>query len=244
MNYDLGAFTGHWPFHRIRGEGPAEQLDLRRRRGIGGGLVSSLDAVFYQDPWEADGPLTRALVSEKNWSVALSVNPMLPHAALELTRAAGSAGAVRLYPGVHGYEPDDEESVRLCRLAGALGLPVIITARLEDARLEYLLRQRPVEINRAVGLAERCGGTRFLLSNFYLSELNAVDGPPDNVWADTAGLCHGLFPFEELKFPLKRMVFGSCAPLQCLDSGLWNVPEPLRELILSENPEAFLKGEG
>ncbi len=240
MYYDLSAFAGHWPFRRLRNGEIGAELEHLKKYGIGGGLISSLDAIFYNDPWEADGELAE-LLREKGFRAAVCVNPDLPHAAAELERHAGSAGAVRLYPGIHGYEcPGASE---LARLAGELGLPVLLTARLEDRRLEYLLRQREVDILKWAELASKTPETRFLFTGFYRGELDMLPDPPENVWADTSGLCHDLFPFEVCAFPADRLVFGSMSPLQCLESAVINVPGELRDGIMGRNPERFLKGE-
>ncbi len=221
MLFDFGCFTGHWPYRRLR-RGSLEncRADLAAA-GVGGGLMASLDAVFYNDSWEGDGPLLEAL-SGTGFSLAICLNPALPWWRLRLGEAArAGARAVRLYPGIHGYPLEAAEE--LCREAGELGLGVIVTARMEDQRLQYLLRQEPVSPREAAGLAKKCPGTQVILSNFYLSELEGLSG--ENLWADTAGLCHGLFPFENLEFPRERLLFASFAPLQCPESAVCNLPE-------------------
>lgn len=240
MMYDFSAFTGHWPYRRLRRAGLLERLEDNAAHGIGGGLLSSLDAVFYHDAWEADAPLLTALHGS-SWHLAMSVNPLLPWSRLAVVNGArAGARAIRLYPGIHCYSLEDSSVLPLCRIAGTLGIAVAITGRLEDKRLEYLLHQEDVAVDSVLNLAEKCPETQFLLTNFYLDELASLSCPPENLWADTAGLCHGLFPFEHLTFPASRVLFGSCAPLQSLDSALLNLPEDQRNKILSENARGFL----
>ncbi len=229
MPFDFGLFAGRWPFRRLR----KGELSHRFAEAPEGGLAASLDAIFYNDPWEADAPLLAALEGTALLG-AVTLDAGLPWAEGRLREAArAGARALRLYPGIHGYAPED--AAPLCRLAGELGLGVAVTARMEDARLEYLLRQKPVEPRAVKALAEKCPGTQFLLSNFYLSELCGLEG--DNLWADTAGLCHGLFPFENLSFPRERLLFASFSPLQCRESALLNLPEDAA--FLAENTSAF-----
>lgn len=228
MNYDMAAFMGHWPFRRLRGGGfPA---------GFGGGLVSSLDAIFYNDPREGDEPLFRELAAT-GWHLAVCADPALPW--MPGAVAASKAPAIRLYPCIHPFTRRQLFEV----LDAAAGKAVLVTARLEDDRLCHLLTQRRVEAAFWLETAKAYPGIPFLLSGFYLEELLALGTVPENVWMDTAGLCHGLDPVGRLaeKFPAERIVFGSMYPLQCAESHILNLPEKLKERILRENPEHFME---
>lgn len=242
MNYDFSAFSGHWPYRFLRRSGASEQLREYEAIGFSGGCMSSLDAIFYNDPWEADGPLLRAL-SGTGWALAMCVNPRLPWTE-QAVRHARSLGVMhlRLYPGIHHYPLDS--AAELCRLADELRMTVIITGRMEDPRLCYLLDQRPVSGSECLALAARFPGVSFLLTGFYLSELMGCCPVPDNLWTDTSGLCHGLYPVQELiggGFPPEKILFGSLSPLQCLHSHLLNLPENYKTNILSTNPKRFLE---
>lgn len=243
MNYDFSTFSGHWPFRRIRNHDLSRQLSMCGGLGISGGVMSSLEAIFYNDPWEADLPLLEAL--PEHWQLAMCVNPSLPRteAAVEDAHSRG-VRFLRLYPCIHDYPLDDACLHRVCAPAARLGMTVILTARMEDDRLCYLLRQRPVPIDDCLALARKYPGTRFLLSGFYLAELTQALPLPENLWADTAGLCHGLDPVTTLidaGFPAEKLVFGSFSPLQCADSHLLNLPGNRAETILSQNGQSLLE---
>lgn len=244
MNYDVSALCGHWPFRYLRGSAAADRLRAYERLGFYGGCMASLDAVFYNDPWEADSRLLRELEGS-GWRLAMCVDPGLPWME-EAVRHARSLGAahIRLYPGIHRYCAGEAEPV--LRLAAELGMTVTVTARLEDARLTHLLEQQEVSGEAFAALVGAYPGTKVLLSGFYLGELTQLGAVPDNLWADTAGLCHGLEPVEELLaagFPLERLTFGSLSPLQCVQSYLLNLPEEHRDRLLRENPRKFLEVE-
>ena len=237
MNADLCAFAGNWPFRRLRRGSLEDVLADHAARGITGGLMSSLDAISYNDPWEANGPLLAAL-SGTGWRLAMAADPTLPRCGARLERGVrAGAAAVRLYPGVHGYGLDSPCVSDLLRAAEDMRLPVLITVQLEDPRLEYLLRQRPVDTALLPELAARHPRAALVASCCPRALL--PEAGPENLWADTAGLGQALFPLEDLPFPAERLLFGSCAPLQCLDSALLDIPPERREQILALGPERF-----
>lgn len=241
MYLDAAAFCGHWPYYRLRNASLEQMLEQYRAANIDGGLMSSLDAVFYQDPWEADEPLVEALAGT-NWRVAMSVNPMMPWAEQLLSQGKqAGVGAVRLYPCVHNYEEDDPRVVALCRKAGELGLPVIVTTRMMDRRVCYLLNQRDPDMGRIGNLARQCEGTRFLVSNCVVKEAQALLPLPGNLWLDTAGLRVDFFLETQQDIPSERFLFGSFAPLQCVGSSMSLIPDEMKRQLMRDNAQAFLE---
>lgn len=242
MYYDVCAFSGHWPFRRLRKGAFPERKAEYQHLGFGGGVLSSLDAIFYNDPREGDAPLLEAL-SGSGWRLAICVNPLLPWTEQAMEQAAlVGVKHLRLYPGIHRYEAGAAESV--FQKARELGMTVIVTARMEDPRLSWMLEQSVVSAEAFSALAAAYPNGKVLLSGFYLDELTALSRIPGNLWADTAGLCHGLSPVEELLasgFPGERILFGSLSPLQSLQSHILNLPAAYREQLLSHNPRRFLE---
>ena len=228
MRYDYAVYTGHWPFRKLRQGALSQVLEKYKTAGFSGGCVSSLDAVFYNDPWEADGPLLEALKGT-GWEPAVCVDPTLPWWELRL-REARKMGVrfARLYPGIHGYDIGDMEP--LWKAAGELGVTLLLTARLEDERLCRLLNQGSVSIEACAAMAQKFPEVVTVLSGFYLHELKSLTLWPDNLWTDTSGLRHG--PPEKHD---DRTVFGSGFPLQCLESHLLNLPDAVKEQILSNS---------
>lgn len=241
MYFDAAAFCGHWPFYHVRNGGLEQMLARYHAVGIDGGLMSSLDAVFYQDPWEADRELVEAL-ADTNWRVAMSVNPTMPWAQQLLLQGKNAGvGAVRLYPCVHNYDEDDSRAVTLCRQAGELGLPVIVTTRMMDRRVCYLLNQRDPDMGRICHLARQCEQTRFLVSNCVVKEAQALLPLPENLWLDTAGLRTDFFLETQKDIPPERFLFGSFAPLQCINSSVCLIPDERKQQLMRDNAQAFLQ---
>lgn len=241
MYFDAAAFCGHWPYYHLREGKPEQVLAQLKKAQIDGGLMSSLNAIFYNDPWEADGPLIEKL-KNTNWRVAMSVNPNLPWAQQLVQQGfAAGAGAIRLYPCIHDYDEDGEAVVSLCRLAGRLGLPVVLTMRMEDERMTYLLRQRNPDIVRMRRLVQLCGETKFLLSNCLTHQVDALLPLPENVWFDTAGFKAEFYLQQQTSIPRERILFGSFAPLQAASSALLSIPEEAKMCMMHDNVLAFLK---
>lgn len=241
MYFDAAAFCGHWPYRYLREAELTQILGCMKQNSIGGGWMSSLDAVFYNDPWEADCRLVEALAGT-NWRVAMSVDPTQPWAE-ELLRRGKTAGAcaVRLYPCIHDYNEDDERVVSLCRLAGALGLPVLLTLRMEDARMTYLLKQRQPDFGRIRRLIGLCAQTQFVVSNCLVHEVDELLPCLQNMWFDTAGFKADFFLETQKSIPKDRILFGSFAPLQCIKSALLCVPEALKAAVMQENAKELYK---
>lgn len=241
MYFDAAAFCGHWPYYHVRNAEPEQMLERYRAVGIESGLMSSLDAVFYQDPWEADKELV-ARLADTDWRVAMSVNPTMPWAEqLLLQGKDAGVGAVRLYPCVHGYDEDDPRVVKLCQLAGKLELPVIITTRMEDRRMCYLHTQRDPDMGRICHLTQQCKDTRFLVSNCVAAETKALLPLPENLWLDTAGLRVDFFLETQQDIPPERFLFGSFAPLQCINSSVCLIPDNMKQQLMWGNAQAFFE---
>ena len=240
MYFDAAAFCGNWPYYRLEDSDPAKMLEKLKKEGIEGGFLSSLDAIFYNDPWEADGPLI-ASVRETEWKVAMCVNPTLPWAEELLCQGKEQgAGAVRLYPCIHGYQEDDECAVAICRLAGQLGLPVLMTLRVEDVRMAYLLQQAEPDLQRVGNLIRRCGDTKFVISNCMVHQVEELP-QSRNVWFDTAGFKGDFYLEQQNRIDPDRILFGSFAPLQCLSSALLNIPEGSKTAVMMENTKELYK---
>lgn len=248
MIIDCGAFCGHWPFRRLRhGTLPALARQMAEN-GIDRALVSCLDSIFYNDPNEGDAPLAEALVSTDR--LVISHNPLLPYALDDVEANRYGAAALRLYPSYHGYGPEDACAVALCRAAAKRGLPVFFTAKLDDIRLDYLLRQQVPSLESGLSLAEAVPEGTFVLSGFAVSDAVRLGGQltgAPNVYLDTAFCGNLSFPYERLLevFPATRTLFATLQPLQCpavnrLALAYADIPEAAKEAILYKNAQRLL----
>ena len=112
--FDGNCFVGNWPFFRVR-ENTIEKLAaLHKKYQITSGFVSSLEAIFYQDSFEAESQLAEQLQAT-GYKHIMVLNPALPAWEAELRRCVKTlaVAGVRLLPGYHSYSLRDPQLDRV-----------------------------------------------------------------------------------------------------------------------------------
>ncbi|NLD87806.1 MAG: hypothetical protein GX633_06060 [Clostridiales bacterium] len=136
--FDCNCFSGNWPFHHVRTNTPGLMLEKHRKAGIDGGLMSSLEAIFYEDSWEADSRLSEKL-SGTPYLHAQTINPLHPGwESMLLSGVKSGIRAVKIFPGFHGYQLNDPHLQTLCDALIQYNLPLVINLRMEDNRITYM----------------------------------------------------------------------------------------------------------
>ena len=216
---DFNCFSGNWPFHRVRYNTVNKIMQLHNRCGITGGFLSSTEAIFYQDPYEAEVLLARELQGT-SYMHAMVLNPTLPgwHDDLKRGIATLKVKAVRVLPGFHGYSLLDPCMTALCKALRDYHLPLIITLRMEDERATYLFHPKSVDIKTLIQFLEINSDLLTLLANLRLHEFSLLDAlfqKRYNLFADTSGLKDGLFAMEKVyqSNAKDHIVYGSLAPI-------------------------------
>jgi len=215
---DFSCFTGSWPFRKTRYNTVEKLALLHSRCGIEGGYVSAFEAIFYQDPYEAEENLAAQLQGTP-YRQAMVLNPMLPAWREDLSRAVERLHihAVRLVPGYHGYQLTDPIMDSVCAALQTYHLPLILNPFLEDARTAWMFRPRMPEPEELRDFLEAHSEIPTLVSNIrvtLLKQLAPLFRQRQNLFCDTAGFMAGLFPVEEAWDAASgQLVFGTCAPL-------------------------------
>ena len=75
--FDCNCYVGGWPFHKVRHNTFAALRKLHEDNDIGSGFVSSTEAIFFNDPFEAEEELHKVLEGSPYQHV-MTVNPTLP----------------------------------------------------------------------------------------------------------------------------------------------------------------------
>ena len=217
---DFNCFAGNWPFFRVRCNTVEKLMQLHNRCGITGGVVSSLEAIFYQDPYEAELQLAQQLEGTP-YLQAMVLNPMLPAWKDDLRRCVEKLRikAVRLVPGFHGYALTDPIMDQVCDALRGYGLPLILTLRLRDDRTMWMLQPRHLAIDEIAAFLDRHRDIPTLLAHIYTKELKKLDAQfagRDNLFADLSGFKDHMLPLHFIRQETaawERIVFGSGAPL-------------------------------
>lgn len=224
MKYmDFNCFAGNWPFYKVRYNTVEKLSQLHRRIGIEGGYLSSLEAIFYQDPYEAELSLAKELKGTQ-YRHAMIVNPTLPGWKDDLHRALRDLDikAVRLMPGYHNYLLTDPVIEEVSKELRACGLPLLLTLRVVDDRSAYGIRPRPIPDGEVVAFLEKNPEIPTLLANIRIAQLKNYEqlfAARKNLFIDTSGFMAGLFPVEDALPQVNgQLVFGTNAPLTEMQS--------------------------
>ena len=74
---DVNCLVGHWPFRKLYKNSFADLMEIHRKNNIGYGFVSSLNSIFYNDPFEGEEDLHN-IIKGTDYRHVLTINPMLP----------------------------------------------------------------------------------------------------------------------------------------------------------------------
>ncbi len=211
MIIDCSVGFGRWPFARFV-EDTAAKLDrLLEADGIGAALVSSIEAVLYEEPAECNGDLALKLRRHPRLIPVPVANPRV--------RSAGSIldgpglKAVKLIPNYHVYSLKDEPAVALCSQAADRGIPVLVQIRVEDERSHYELLKVPgVPVDDIVALARQLPKLTIVALCPYFAEAVKLAAVP-GVFVDIS-FAENLDPLRQLceQAPFEKLLFGSHAP--------------------------------
>lgn len=215
---DFNCFSGNWPFHKVRYNTVEKIRQLHARCGIEGGFISACEAIFYQDPYEAEVSLSKELAGTGYYH-AMILNPALPAWRDDLRRAVAELNiqAIRLVPGYHGYQLTDPVMDEVSAAVQEYKLPLIITLRTEDDRTVWMIRPRPIPIEEVAEFLKKNADIPTLITNIrppQLAPLAPLFAQRKNLCIDTSGFMTTLFPVDDTWETVNgQMVFGSNAPM-------------------------------
>lgn len=216
---DFNCYCGNWPFFRVRYNTVEKIAELHSRCGIDGGFISAMEAIFYQDPYEAEMQLAKQLEGTP-YMHAMILNPMIPGWKDDFNRAVKNLNirAVRLMPGFHGYTLDDAVLDEVCNALRTHNLPMILTLRIRDERTSWMVDPRKLAVEEIAAFLDKNKDIVTLLGCPRVKE--AISLKPqfenrDNLFADVSGLKDGNYAVENVSEQIgsEHIVYGSSAPL-------------------------------
>ena len=233
--FDCNCFTGNWPFFKVRYNTVEKIQSLHQRIGIIGGFISACEAIFYQDPYEAEADLAKELEGTP-YHQAMILNPTLPGWKADLKRCVETLHikAVRLMPTYHKYSLTDPILDEVCEAVKAYGLPLLLTLRLRDERCMYMFQPDFVNKDDLAAFLSKHKDVVTLLTDasaYELELLSSVFAERENLFADCSGLKDGLFAADNAYRAIgDKLVYGSAAPLLEMQASFYNITmSPLDE---------------
>lgn len=242
--FDIGCYYGTWPFFRTEKQGIEAVAEPEKC------LFSSFDAIFLRDPLQGDEELHRALTGTLHGHV-VTINPTMPAAEAMLEEGVKRfrACGVRLHPGYHDYLLTDACVKTTVAMAKDLGIPVFVNMRMEDERLNYVVKPRKIPMHEVQEFLEGSCDATVILSNIYIDrmqELNALRetiNTMTNVYFDTCGLKDNPFIYDRILtlFSAEKVLYASQSPMFVRQSSLYalehEVERSVRDAILWENAQ-------
>lgn len=221
---DINCLIGHWPFRKLYKNTLEDLLKIHQINQITSGFVSSLNSIFYNDPFEGDEELHN-IIKDTPYHHVLTVNPTLPGFIDDIGRGIDlfQIKGVRIYPGYHNYNLQSEQLQILCRKLVELNLPLFLVLRMEDERLNYLNMPRPIPMDEVSQFIEKNKDLNVVIINIRLSEIISIEKVivnNKNVYLDTCGLKDGLFTIDNLVALIgdSKILYGSLYPMYSLKS--------------------------
>ena len=249
---DVNCLLGNWPFRKIRKNSFSDLKEVHNLNGIEYGYVSSLNSIFYNDPFEGDLEL-HEIIKDTPYRHVLTINPEIPGFIDDIKRGIElfNISGVRIYPGYHGYRLDSKYIRKLSEVLAKKKLPLFISIRMEDERMNYLSHPRSIETAELTEFLTNYPQNTTVLLSIRIGEIVSIKDSINsrkNVLVDTSGLKDGLFVIEKLKDHIdhSKIVYGSNHPLYCLKSSLLlvekaEVDNSVKEDILYNNAKKYIE---
>lgn len=219
---DFNCFSGNWPFHKVRNNTFEKIRKAHIDNNIEYGYISSLESIFYNDFFESESELYRA-IKDTNYKQVITVNPMLDGCIENIMRCIKEfdIAGIRLLPGFHGYTLDCDILKPVLEIVREYKLPVFLNLRMEDERVLHMFEPKTVETDDIERFIKQNNDITILLCNIRIHEIMKIRDSIINcpkVFCDTSGLKGWRFDEEELGDVTNRIIYGSLAPIFALKS--------------------------
>ncbi len=248
---DTHAALGHWPWADFSAL-DADSLEQRlEAEGIEQAWVCATESILYPEPDRFDERLFATCQGRSRLLPVKTINPVLGNWRESLAHAVGPLGArlIKLYPNYHRYPLLDEPAMELARTVAALGLPLLISLRVEDERNQSpLLQLAAVPVAEVATFAVSNPRLRILVLGAQYGEVATLLNLTPNLYCDIAfaETGDGLEPLLP-RIPEGRLLFGTHTPFFYPRAAVRKlagaqISAAARRQIAHTNARAFLAG--
>jgi predicted TIM-barrel fold metal-dependent hydrolase len=213
---DVAAWTGNWPFLKLRyTELPALKAKLQSLN-VEQAFVAPIEAILEQDPIRANKELLEATRHDEFFSPVLVVD--LSYANwqenVELAVKDGRVRILKLLPNYHMYEVNEANLEPLVKLTMQHKLIISIQMRVEDSRGQYpLMMVEDLDVVRVVKTVSFFPEQPFILSNPATAELAQVLNSVNNLYVELASVENpDVLMMLKNTYGLDQVLFGSHSP--------------------------------
>lgn len=220
---DVNCLVGNWPFYKLREKTFSDLRLKHEKHNILGGYVASLDSLFYRDPYEGDVILAKEL-KNTNYEQLICVNPNLPYFNREFKKANNSFdyAGIRVYPTIHKYDIKGSPFDELMHMTKENNKKLFISARVNDARMDYLLLQDLLDISSLASIINNKYNLEVCVLNLRFDEIRLLEKEFKKGISsfDSSDIKHEPFAMDELKKMRleEKCQFGSFFPLYSFES--------------------------
>ncbi|RKY63159.1 MAG: hypothetical protein DRP99_04590 [Candidatus Latescibacterota bacterium] len=226
---DVNAYVGEYPFRPLLYSRASELSELMKRYGISRAWVSSVEAMFREDPREANRRLVEEISGFPELEPVAVVNPAIANWKETFGEAVRmGVRAFKLHPNYHGYSLSAPRASEFLREAGRAGFPVIVQLRVQDVRTQNpLMVVEDFDVEEVLRAARELPGTRLMIGGVRWDELlrlaSEVRDLP-NLWVDISCLerMDGLREALDM-VGAEKLLFGTHAPFFYMASAVLKV---------------------
>jgi uncharacterized protein len=260
MLIDINAYTGHWPFKRLRGNSCEGVLERMKEYGTDLSVITNLNGVFYKNTQSANEELYEEVRSKRAFNDRFLpfgiINPIYAGWKDDFNTCVKNFGmkGIRVFPNYHDYTIDDPNLLDLVKMARDNDVAVALTMRVVDSRQRsWMDLSTEWALKDYLPLLRAVPGAKFMLLNLgtplAMSEEDERTIREGNVLIDTSGRYISNFAGFVKRFGKNRFAFGTHFPVLDYYTGLLRIEslrneeadEADRELFMHLNASRFLK---
>lgn len=191
---DVNAYIGNWVFRPLPNSSSKNLSDCLMAEGIQKAFVSSIEAIFYDEPHLANEILFSKTENFPHFLPVAVINPNLANWDKNLNKYHNEHNikAIKLHPNYHLYKLNDSNVKELLISAGEKDITVIIQMRVQDVRSQNpICIVQDVDISSVIETAEAIKGTHFVFGGIKWNEVQIMTNrikALSNVWIDISNI--------------------------------------------------------